>query len=78
MLVFTAFLSRFFVFFTILQVILINNQFPGPTVDAVTNDNIIVTVNNKLDEPFLITWLELLDHIYASSFFFFDIIYDQG
>ncbi|KAF2295152.1 hypothetical protein GH714_031733 [Hevea brasiliensis] len=36
--------------------ILINGQFPGPTVDCVTNDNIIVNVINKLDEPFLITW----------------------
>ncbi|XP_062153995.1 L-ascorbate oxidase homolog [Alnus glutinosa] len=38
------------------QGILINGQFPGPTVDCVTNDNIIVDVINKLDEPFLITW----------------------
>ncbi|PSS30766.1 L-ascorbate oxidase [Actinidia chinensis var. chinensis] len=36
--------------------ILINGQFPGPTVYCVTNDNIIVTIINKLDEPFLITW----------------------
>ncbi|KAM5576382.1 L-ascorbate oxidase [Rosa sericea] len=38
------------------QAILINGQFPGPTIEAVTNDNIIVDVINKLDEPFLITW----------------------
>ncbi|XP_078441720.1 L-ascorbate oxidase homolog [Wolffia australiana] len=38
------------------QVILINGQFPGPQLDCVTNDNIIVNVINKLDEPFLITW----------------------
>ncbi|KAF5752925.1 hypothetical protein HS088_TW01G00843 [Tripterygium wilfordii] len=36
--------------------ILINGQFPGPTIDSVTNDNIIVNVFNELDEPFLITW----------------------
>lgn len=42
---------------TILQGILINGQFPGPPIEAVTNDNIIVNVINKLDEPFLITWL---------------------
>ncbi|KAJ6841936.1 L-ascorbate oxidase-like protein [Iris pallida] len=36
--------------------ILINGQFPGPRLDCVTNDNIIVNVINKLDEPFLITW----------------------
>ncbi|EOX91308.1 hypothetical protein QUC31_003059 [Theobroma cacao] len=38
------------------KVILINNQFPGPPIEAVTNDNIIINVINQLDEPFLITW----------------------
>ncbi|TVU40535.1 hypothetical protein EJB05_14002 [Eragrostis curvula] len=38
------------------QGILINGQFPGPRIDCVTNDNLIVNVINKLDEPFLITW----------------------
>ncbi|KAI4314927.1 hypothetical protein L6164_027787 [Bauhinia variegata] len=38
------------------QGILINGQFPGPNIEAVTNDNIFVNVINKLDEPFLITW----------------------
>ncbi|XP_075498655.1 L-ascorbate oxidase homolog [Primulina tabacum] len=36
--------------------ILINGQFPGPTVDVITNDNVWVTVVNKLDEPLLFTW----------------------
>ncbi|GFQ06559.1 l-ascorbate oxidase homolog [Phtheirospermum japonicum] len=36
--------------------ILINGIFPGPTVNVVTNDNVIVNVQNKLDEPLLITW----------------------
>ncbi|XP_071730976.1 L-ascorbate oxidase homolog [Rutidosis leptorrhynchoides] len=36
--------------------ILINGMFPGPTVYCETNDNVIVEVVNKLDEPFLITW----------------------
>ncbi|KAK1363847.1 Coagulation factor 8 [Heracleum sosnowskyi] len=36
--------------------ILVNGQFPGPTIDAITNDNVLVTVINKLDQPFLITW----------------------
>ncbi|KAJ1436516.1 Multicopper oxidase, type 1 [Sesbania bispinosa] len=36
--------------------ILINGQFPGPTIEAITNDNIVVNVINKLDEKFLITW----------------------
>ncbi|KAK9164365.1 hypothetical protein Syun_005267 [Stephania yunnanensis] len=38
------------------QGILINGRFPGPQIDCVTNDNIIVNVINKLDQPFLITW----------------------
>ncbi|KAL7231860.1 hypothetical protein ACSBR2_009982 [Camellia fascicularis] len=36
--------------------ILMNGQFPGPTLDCITNDNVIVDVINNLDEPFLITW----------------------
>ncbi|KAH0458100.1 hypothetical protein IEQ34_013415 [Dendrobium chrysotoxum] len=38
------------------QVILINGQFPGPSLDCITNDNIIINVINQLDEPFLLTW----------------------
>ncbi|XP_027193036.1 L-ascorbate oxidase homolog [Cicer arietinum] len=38
------------------QVILINGQFPGPRLDLVTNDNVILNLVNKLDEPFLLTW----------------------
>ncbi|KAK9089326.1 hypothetical protein Scep_028408 [Stephania cephalantha] len=35
--------------------ILINGRFSGPQIDCVTNDNIIVNVINKLDQPFLNT-----------------------
>ncbi|XP_015873551.3 L-ascorbate oxidase homolog [Ziziphus jujuba] len=38
------------------QGILINGQFPGPQIDAVTNDNLIISVFNGLREPFLISW----------------------
>ncbi|XP_074295406.1 L-ascorbate oxidase homolog [Silene latifolia] len=38
------------------QGILINGQFPGPQLDCVTNDNIVLNVVNNLDEPFLLTW----------------------
>lgn len=38
------------------QGILINGQFPGPPIEAITNDNIVLNVVNKLDEPFLLTW----------------------
>ncbi|WOL10413.1 hypothetical protein Cni_G19168 [Canna indica] len=38
------------------QGILINSQFPGPQIEAVTNDNVIINVFNSLPEPFLISW----------------------
>nr|XP_033511081.1 L-ascorbate oxidase homolog [Nicotiana tomentosiformis] len=38
------------------QGILINGQFPGPPIECVTNDNLIINVFNNLDEPFLISW----------------------
>lgn len=38
------------------QGILINGQFPGPPIQCVTNDNLIINVFNNLDEPFLISW----------------------
>ncbi|KAJ7967712.1 L-ascorbate oxidase-like [Quillaja saponaria] len=38
------------------QAILINGQFPGPQIDAITNDNLIISVYNYLREPFLISW----------------------
>ncbi|CAA2972443.1 L-ascorbate oxidase homolog [Olea europaea subsp. europaea] len=38
------------------QGILINGQFPGPDIHAVTNDNLIINVQNNLPEPFLLSW----------------------
>ncbi|KAJ8747732.1 hypothetical protein K2173_011241 [Erythroxylum novogranatense] len=38
------------------QVILINNQFPGPVINSTSNNNIVINVFNNIDEPFLITW----------------------
>ncbi|XP_073149098.1 L-ascorbate oxidase homolog isoform X2 [Henckelia pumila] len=38
------------------QVILINGQFPGPKIECVTNENIVLNLINKLDQPFLLTW----------------------
>ncbi|XWS69855.1 hypothetical protein CRYUN_Cryun04dG0214000 [Craigia yunnanensis] len=38
------------------QGILINGQFPGPQIESVTNENLIINVFNSLDQPFLITW----------------------
>lgn len=40
-----------------LQGILINGQFPGPQIEAVINDNVVINiVHNSLQEPFLISW----------------------
>ncbi|KAL3529829.1 hypothetical protein ACH5RR_009151 [Cinchona calisaya] len=38
------------------QGILINGQFPGPRINCTSNNNIVINVFNKLDEPFLLTW----------------------
>lgn len=43
----------------LLQGLLINGQFPGPQIDSVTNDNIVVNVFNNLDQAFLLSWLVL-------------------
>lgn len=38
------------------QVIAVNGNFPGPTINVTTNDNVIVNVRNKLDEELLLHW----------------------
>ncbi|KAF5195105.1 L-ascorbate oxidase-like protein [Thalictrum thalictroides] len=38
------------------QVIMINNQFPGPNINSTSNNNLIVNVYNNLDEPLLFSW----------------------
>lgn len=43
-------------FNVLVQGILINGQFPGPMIDCVTNDNLIISVYNYLNEPFLLSW----------------------
>lgn len=39
-----------------LQVITINGMFPGPLINATTNDVVRANVFNNLDEPLLFTW----------------------
>jgi hypothetical protein len=46
----------FFFLFSIMQVIVINDQFPGPLLNATTNDVLNINVHNNLTEPFLMTW----------------------
>ncbi|KAK2434391.1 L-ascorbate oxidase protein [Trifolium repens] len=38
------------------QVILINNEFPGPNINSTSNNNIVINVFNNLDEPLLFHW----------------------
>ncbi|XP_044504602.1 monocopper oxidase-like protein SKS1 [Mangifera indica] len=38
------------------QVIAVNGRFPGPPINATTNNNVVVDVTNELDEDLLITW----------------------
>ncbi|KAM6598455.1 hypothetical protein CsatA_018064 [Cannabis sativa] len=38
------------------RVIAVNGKFPGPRINATTNNNVLVNVFNKLDENLLITW----------------------
>ncbi|KAL5845306.1 hypothetical protein ACOSQ4_011264 [Xanthoceras sorbifolium] len=38
------------------QVIVINDQFPGPVLNATTNDVVDINIHNNLTDPFLITW----------------------
>ncbi|PIN03524.1 Multicopper oxidase [Handroanthus impetiginosus] len=38
------------------QVIVINDQFPGPLLNATTNDVVNINIHNNLTEPFLMTW----------------------
>ncbi|KAL0452110.1 UNVERIFIED_CONTAM: Monocopper oxidase-like protein SKS2 [Sesamum latifolium] len=37
-------------------VITINDLFPGPLINATTNDNVHVNICNDMDEPLLMTW----------------------
>ncbi|XP_021909642.1 monocopper oxidase-like protein SKS1 [Carica papaya] len=38
------------------QVIAVNGKFPGPLINATTNNNVVVNVWNELDENLLLTW----------------------
>lgn len=53
---------------------MINGQFPGPQIDAVTNENLIISVYNYLTEPFLISWYVLYYYYYYNFLELFAII----
>ncbi|KAE8787908.1 L-ascorbate oxidase-like protein [Hordeum vulgare] len=38
------------------KMILINGEFPGPTINCTSNNNIIVNIFNQIDKPLLFTW----------------------
>lgn len=48
-----------FCHFFLLKVITINGMFPGPLINATTNDFIHINVFNNVNEPILITWYDL-------------------
>jgi len=43
-------------------------MFPGPLINATTNDNIHVNVFNDLDDPLLFTWYLLFNTCSSLSF----------
>lgn len=49
-----------------MQVIAINGKFPGAVLNATTNNNIVINVQNDLDESLLMTWYVLakISYIY--------------
>lgn len=49
-----------------MQVIAINGKFPGPVLNATTNNNIVINVQNDMDESLLMTWYVLarISYIY--------------
>ena len=57
-----------------LQGILINGQFPGPQITSVTNENLIVSVFNSLNEPFLLSWSVLLMNILLMLLFLYSLM----
>jgi hypothetical protein len=59
-----------------LQVITINGLFPGPLINATTNDNIHVNAFNDLDEPLLFTWYIDISMVLCVFFFHYGIDLD--
>lgn len=39
---------------------MVNDQFPGPSIEVTTNNNVVVNVTNKLDEQLLVNWYNVL------------------
>ncbi|KAI5013160.1 hypothetical protein ZWY2020_028114 [Hordeum vulgare] len=46
------------------KMILINGEFPGPTINCTSNNNIIVNVFNEIDKPLLFTCYAFLPSCY--------------
>lgn len=56
-----------------LQVITINGMFPGPLINATTNDVVRVNVFNNVDEPLLITWYIISSLCTSLRYFFANV-----
>lgn len=60
-----------------MQVIAINGKFPGPVLNATTNNNIVINVQNDLDESLLMTWYVLAKISYIYILFLLKPISDS-
>ncbi|XP_062085256.1 uncharacterized protein LOC133791345 [Humulus lupulus] len=58
--------------------IFINGQFLGPQFESVTNANLIVSVFNALDEPFLISWDDFRKKLMTVNSYFGKTIDDES
>ncbi|KAI3990839.1 hypothetical protein MKX01_021517, partial [Papaver californicum] len=47
---------------------LINKQPPGPRIKCVTNDSLIISVHNELNEPFLLSCFLVKMHMAYKQF----------
>lgn len=60
-----------------MQVIAINGKFPGAVLNATTNNNIVINVQNDLDESLLMTWYVLAKISYIYILFLLKPISDS-
>ncbi|KAE8793865.1 L-ascorbate oxidase-like protein [Hordeum vulgare] len=49
------------------KMILIKGEFPDPTINCTSNNNIIVNVFNEIDKPLLFTWQHKKKHQHGSK-----------
>lgn len=60
-----------------LQVVAVNERFPGPVINSTTNNNVVVNVRNDLDEDLLMTWSVSAQYHFVSALFFSQKFYHE-